>query len=119
MNRKIYSKLFYIIGLFTASFVMGCEDMEDTYDDFSGDGPIRYLGKCMDVEVASGWERLRLCWKNNLDVAVKWTKITWQAENDKQPFVKFIERDAANIDTDLMDTIYLENLIYNYLTICK
>lgn len=117
MNRKIYSKLFYIIGLFTASFVMGCEDMEDTYDEFSGDGPIRYLGKCMDVEVASGWERLRLCWKNNLDVAVKWTKITWQAENDKQPFVKFIERDAANIDTDLMDTIYLENLSDDIYTI--
>lgn len=117
MNRKIYSKLFYIIGLFTASFVMGCEDMEDTYDDFSGDGPIRYLGKCMDVEVASGWERLRLCWKNNLDVAVKWTKITWQAEKDKQPFVKFIERDAANIDTDLMDTIYLENLSDDIYTI--
>ena len=113
----MYSKLYYMVWMLAAFIAVSCEDMEDTYDEFSGDGAIRYLGKCMDVEVAPGWERLRLSWKNNLDVAVKRTKITWQAEDDEQPSVRFIERDMVNPDTDLMDTIYLENLSDDIYTI--
>lgn len=44
-----------------------CEDLEETYKDYAGDGPVRYLAKCTDVTVESGWERLAVKWKNNLD----------------------------------------------------
>lgn len=56
-----------ISSLLAFIFFAGCEDLEDTYDDYVGDGPIRYLTKCTDVSVASGWERLTVSWKNQLD----------------------------------------------------
>ena len=45
MERKLY----YIAWLFAALFVIGCEDLEDTYDEYAGDGMIRYVGKCSNV----------------------------------------------------------------------
>ena len=45
----------------------GCEELEDTYDDYAGDGPITYLAKCTDVTVESGWQRLAVKWTNQLD----------------------------------------------------
>ena len=103
-------KLYYMTWLFAALFAVGCEDLEDTYDEYAGDGMIRYLGKCSNVDVQPGWERLRVVWKNNLDATVKRVKITWQSEKESQPFVRFIERQDVGEGEDLMDTIYLENL---------
>lgn len=38
-------KLYYIIGLIVACFATACsESLEETYDEFSGDGMIRYVG---------------------------------------------------------------------------
>lgn len=114
-------KLYYWIWVFAAIFAVGCQDLEDTYDEFTGDGMIRYLGKCSDVEVATGWKRLRVSWKNNLDAAVKYTRITWQSEKDEKPFVQLVERGLVTSETDMMDTIYLENLqdaVYT-VTICN
>ncbi len=31
----------------------GCDDLEDTYSDYAGDGQIRYLTKCSDVKIVS------------------------------------------------------------------
>ena len=45
-------------------FAAGCEDLKDTYDDYAGDGPVRYMARCTDVKVESGWECLRVFWKN-------------------------------------------------------
>lgn len=50
MERKLY----YIAWLFAALFVIGCEDLEDTYDEYAGDGMIRYVGKCSNVGGAAG-----------------------------------------------------------------
>lgn len=90
--------------------VVGCEDLEDTYDEFTGDGRIRYLGKCTNVEALPGWKRIRVVWKTNGDAAVKHTKITWQSELDAQPFVRLVEREPVTSSTNLLDTVYLENL---------
>ncbi len=106
MERKLY----YIAWLFAALFVIGCEDLEDTYDEYAGDGMIRYVGKCSNVEVQPGWERLRVSWKNNLDATIKRVKISWQSEEDSEPFVRYIDRQANENNAGLMDTIYIENL---------
>ena len=46
MNMKKY------IGLLFAMLVMvSCESLEDTYEDFAGNGPVRYLGKCTDLTI--------------------------------------------------------------------
>ena len=60
-------KYTYLLGLLAFLFFAACEDLEDTYDDYVGDGPVRYLAKCADVTVESGWERLIVEWKNDLD----------------------------------------------------
>ena len=70
-RRVMKNKLYYIICLLATWVVVGCEDLEDTYDEFTGDGRIRYLGKCMNVEMHPGWNRIRVIWENNTDAAVK------------------------------------------------
>ena len=34
----------YLFILFAVCLAIGCEDLEDTYSDYAGDGAIRYLG---------------------------------------------------------------------------
>lgn len=106
MNKKLYCW----IWLFAVLFAVGCEDLEDTYDDFTDGGMIRYLGKCSDVEVVPGWERLRVVWKNSIDAGIKYTRVTWQAESDDKPFERLVEYDPERVSVDPMDTVYLEGL---------
>lgn len=54
-----------------------CESLEDTYSDYAGDGPQRYLGMCTNMSVAPGWEKLLVSWDNAVDPVVKNIKITW------------------------------------------
>ncbi len=101
-------KLYYTIGLFAAFLAAGCsESLEETYDEFAGDGMIRYLGKCADVSVNPGWERLQVVWKHNIDAGVKKVKITWNS--DKGSGEMFVDPCDPDSD-DLMDTVYIENL---------
>lgn len=58
--------LLMILALFAGSFT-GCEDQEDTWADFTGDGRIRYAGLCENVAVKLGWEEAIVSWKNTLD----------------------------------------------------
>ena len=37
------NKLYYILWLLAVLFMASCEDLEDTYDEFAGDGKIRYV----------------------------------------------------------------------------
>ena len=105
-------KLYYTITLLAALLAWGCsETLEETYDEYTEGGMIRYLGKCSDVEVKPGWERLQVIWKNNIDAGIKRVKITWQSENEKTPEVRYIERTEPVDPEDLMDTIFIENLV--------
>ena len=73
------NKWIHIIWILCALFWVGCEDLEDTYDEYAGDGMIRYVGKCSNLEVQSGWNRLKVKWKGNLDAPIDKETITWQA----------------------------------------
>ena len=53
--KKIYLWLLLPLLIFG-----GCESLEDTYKDYAGDGPIRYLVKCDDLDVKAGWNRFCL-----------------------------------------------------------
>ena len=73
--NKIY--LLVIVTTIFATFFTGCEDQEDTWDEFTGDGRIRYTGVCTDVNLKLGWEEVTLTWKNTLDpnrenILVEW-----------------------------------------------
>lgn len=106
MRRKLYQ----IVWLFVAFFIVSCEDLEDTYDKYAGHGVIRYVGKCSDLEVQPGWNRLKIKWKGNLDAAVERVKITWKAETDIEPNVRFVEPLSILEHESLIDSIFLENL---------
>ncbi len=72
----------FIINLFAAAaFLVGCnESLEDTYSDYAGDGSIRYVAKCSEMKVVSGWKRLIVSWKNGIDATVDSIKLTWTSE---------------------------------------
>ena len=47
------------------------ESLEDTYKEYAGEGEIRYMGKCTDLLVSPGWQRLIVTWENNVDPVIK------------------------------------------------
>lgn len=69
------------VVMFLFLSILGCGDLEDTYSDYAGDGKIRYLGQCSDVTVESGWKRLIVKWKNNVDPVISNIKVTWRKDD--------------------------------------
>lgn len=87
----------YIYILICVTFV-SCESMEDTYKDMRGDGRIRYVGKCTDLEIETGWHRFKLSWKNSLDATVDKIKIKWHSDEVLDSV--FVEGNATSYETD-------------------
>ncbi len=63
-------------GLFSA-----CEKLEDTYSDYAGDGPIRYLAKCENLQANVQWESIELSWENSNDLERDSIFIEWQDDS--------------------------------------
>ena len=83
----------YLWILLSLILVTGCESLEDTYDDYAGDGAIRYIGKCTDVSVTPGWKRLIVKWVNNVDPVIEKIKISWKINEEKDSVL--LERDVT------------------------
>ena len=91
----------YALGMLFAFFTGSCnESLEDTYDEFTKGGMIRYVGRCSNVQVKAGWERLQVIWKNHADAGIERVKVTWQSENETTPEVRYIERAELNHEGD-------------------
>ena len=73
--KKIYLWLLLPLLIFG-----GCESLEDTYKDYAGDGPIRYLVKCDDLDVKAGWNRLVVSWKSVDDPIIDKVKVSWTVD---------------------------------------
>ncbi len=68
-----------MLGLTAAFLLTGCgESLEDTYKDYAGDGAIRYLGRCHDIEVESGWQHIVVKWENGIDPLIEQIKVKWK-----------------------------------------
>ncbi len=90
-------KKVYIIMIMTAVFAgifAGCEDQEDTWDKYAGDGRIRYTGKCMDIALKLGWEEATVSWKNTLDPNRESILIEWVGNMESRDTV--LDKDAVN-----------------------
>lgn len=85
------NKFKILIWMFLGATVLAScgESLEDTYAEYAGGGERRYLGKCTDISAISGWKRIILTWKNNVDPTIKRTKIVW--------------RDGDNADSTVVD----------------
>ncbi|MGL5682170.1 MAG: DUF4998 domain-containing protein [Marinifilaceae bacterium] len=66
-----------LLSIFTLLFICSCGNIEDTYKDMAGDGPIRNVGKCTNLKVVPGWRRLILNWTNSVDPHITNIKVTW------------------------------------------
>lgn len=94
-----------ILIVIIAMSLLGCESQEDTYKDMAGDGPIRYIGKCFNLNVEAKWEGLGVTWENNIDPIIENVKISWIHDG--------IVRDSIlDRGTTSCDILNLEN--YNY-----
>lgn len=72
MKKKIiYILTVILVGLWS------CESLEDTYSDFAGDGLIRYVGVCTELEATPLWEAVELTWKNAEEPGIDSIKIVW------------------------------------------
>ncbi len=95
----------YITLLFAVLAMVSCESLEDTYKDFAGDGEIRYIGKCTDLTIQSGWNRLQVNWTNSPDPIIKNIKITWIKDGVVEE--KLLDRETSEYDiTGLEDGNY-------------
>ena len=73
-------KQIYLLLVCVLLALAGCrESLEDTISDYTGDGPVRYVGMCSEVTAEAGWKRLTVRWKNSLDPNVVENKITCSA----------------------------------------
>lgn len=95
----------YIILLLTVLSMVSCESLEDTYKDYAGDGPIRYLGKCSELTVQPGWNRLIVSWTNSADPVIDKIKITWSKDGIVKEELLDKETETYNIQ-DLEDGNY-------------
>lgn len=67
----------YIYSLLILSTVASCQTLEETYDQYSGDGLVRNVGKATDVKIDPAWYKLGVSWNNSLDPNVVKTIIEW------------------------------------------
>lgn len=90
--RKIH--LYAILTALLAGALFGCESLEDTYSEYAGDGPIRYLTKCYNLDAVPEWEEVELTWENKTDVARDAILVEWEDDNTTRDSI--IDKDATS-----------------------
>lgn len=84
--------------IFSLMLFAACDSIEDTYKEFTGDGPIRYPGKCTNISVTPGWECLRVNWNISNDPDIKHILVTCISETDT--LKKELDASATNCIID-------------------
>ena len=99
-------KNIYMIMIGVLALLVSCESIEDTYDQFSEAGMIRYVGKCSDLQVFPGWERVELKWANSIDPTIANIRVSWMGE-DEIVRDTLLAKDATECNiTNLADEVY-------------
>ncbi len=69
----------YIIMLATLCVELAsCESIDDTYKEYTGDGPEQYLNKIYDLQAKSQWESVLLSWKLKQDLGRTAILVEWK-----------------------------------------
>lgn len=103
--RCLLKYIYITISLF---MFFSCESMEDTYSEWQGDGIIRYVGKCYNIEVSPGWQRFFITWKNSTDKTIRNIKVTWETNQKK---------DSVILDAGITQYETPQNLINSFYEI--
>jgi len=84
--------------------------MKDTYDEYWDNGPIRYIGKCSDFKVESGWHKLKLTWKNSIDATTDKIKIVWTSSDEKDSVTIDAKKESYITKAVFKDASYVFNI---------
>lgn len=104
---KLYIRL---IALSIIFFCVSCESMEDTYEKYWADGPIKYVGKCSDLKAEPGWHRFKLTWKNSIDATTDKIKIVWSSNAKKDSVILDKEEESYITEAVFEDESYTFNI---------
>ncbi|WP_141560917.1 DUF4998 domain-containing protein [Butyricimonas sp. Marseille-P3923] len=87
--------LYRILPMFVMGWISftSCEDLEDTYSDYAGDGPKSLLTICYDVKAKAGWEEVNLSWTVKDDPKRDSILIKW--ENDNGSWSELLDKNAT------------------------
>lgn len=94
--------------LFVLLSMLACQSLEDTYEDYAGDGKIKYVGMCNSFEVTAGWKRFIFTWDTSDDSNIKSVEIHWK--NDITSGVYKLAADQKRFETETG----FENLPYQF-----
>ncbi|GAB3012041.1 hypothetical protein GCM10027051_13500 [Niabella terrae] len=105
-NNK--SLLQLTVALLTLLLATGCSKMNDSYKEFLGDGPIKYVGIPDSVYVHPGYKRIQLTWRKPTDAKVKGGVIYWNNRSDSAKVAISPETDTVRIVlTDMAEGEYV------------
>lgn len=106
----------YITRFLTLALVLaGCnESLEDTYDEYTDGGRIRYVGKCYDAKVVPGWKSLTVNWTRAIDETAKNIKVVCSLNDTKdtvllEPNVVSFKKDQLIDGTYRFDISVIDN----------
>lgn len=92
--------LFVLLALFA------CESLEDTYKDYSGDGKIKYAGKCKSFNVTAGWKRFVFDWEASPDSNIKEIQIHWSCDEKSGIYTISADKNSFNTEATFEDYPY-------------
>lgn len=104
---KINKYIGILLGMLVCVSACQNESLEDTYKDYSGNGEIRYIGKCTDLLVKPGWKRLIVTWGNNIDPIIRNIKVRWAQDGVKDSVL--LERGATEYSIESINGKELED----------
>lgn len=89
-------KIINIILLLILSCLYSCQD-DDTYTDLIKEAQTRYVGKCKNVSVQKGWNRVKINWENSVDPTISKIFISWKSDSSKDSC--FVSKDQTSFIT--------------------
>lgn len=104
---KINKYIGILLGILLCVSACQNESLEDTYKDYSGNGEIRYIGKCTDLLIQPGWKRLIVTWENNIDPIIRKIKVKWAQDGVRDSVL--LERGVTEYSIECMNGKELED----------
>lgn len=94
-----------------AGLVASCgESLEDTYSDYTGDGPEQYLTKIYDLQGTPRWMSVALSWKLKLDPGRTAILVTWT--DDEKTDSVMIDRNSTSYTVEGLKNYEYELGVY-------
>lgn len=100
------NNIFKINFLFVIMSFFSCESLEDTYKDYTGDGKIKYAGKCESFNVTAGWKRFVFDWEASPDSNLKEIQIHWSSDESKGIYTIPIGTTTFSTEATFVDLPY-------------